>query len=499
MPRVAQYQAIRFEGFPDGLNLHADEQNLEVTELAQAKNCTIGDRGRLSMVQGIKRWTVSSGTPGPRKLFGWNNPTDSSEYLVWSSAGPGGTGSLVWATIPDGVVQGTYNLGMSSFMAYENVGSSFAPADDVLFYSHQNLSSPLSFDGSTWTAVAGIPSARVLVHHHNRLFAISTNDNQSRIYFSNLLDPTVFDVDDWIDVDPFDGERIVTAVKYGDDLMIFKETSVWKLSGRTPSSFSLYRIDSKRGIQSPECVVEARGRLFLWDTTSGIWAFDGASFELVSDRINPFLVEQASQDRDVQVQFGLIARDDQVWCLGEFWNEDFTTLERVSFAYFLDTNAWSEMTQGFREGFYYLGQMYLGYLNFGDVFIPDRTTNEILNNEQVMSFETPWISQLGTGANVRVRRVELSLRAEQGKPFTISMFRDFIPTAEQTRIVTIDAEEVGASTGDTVVLRVTLDGWGGRCKAFQFAVSTQQFPFEVLEFDVLYTGEVDLRGEQGHV
>lgn len=57
------------------------------------------------------------------------------------------------------------------------------------------------------------------------------NDGADRIRFSNAGTPTTFNTDDWLDLNPGDGERIRSIVTWREFVFIFKQTNAWVYYG----------------------------------------------------------------------------------------------------------------------------------------------------------------------------------------------------------------------------------------------------------------------------
>ena len=113
----------------------------------------------------------------------------------------------------------------------------------MIWASTSNTDVPQSWDGSagaTQNLGATAPNFAFHVKHKNLLFAAGVASNPSRLYFSDTLDPTVWSggAAGSIDIDPDDGDRIVSIVSHKNELIVFKgpnRLSVHRITGSSPS------------------------------------------------------------------------------------------------------------------------------------------------------------------------------------------------------------------------------------------------------------------------
>lgn len=144
---------------------------------------------------------------------------------------------------------------------------------------------------------------------NERLWGGVASAYPDRIYWSNT-----FDAEDWefdyvdstnqgggfIDVATFDGSRIQAIVSAFDDVLIFKDKSVHRLSGTYPGEFSLSQVYGAEGTLAPRTVVYNGSRLYFL-SSDGLCVYNGTSVASLSEagdrklkdiwsRINPSTV-----------------------------------------------------------------------------------------------------------------------------------------------------------------------------------------------------------------
>ena len=147
---------------------------------------------------------------------------------------------------------------------------------------------------------------------NERLWGGVTADYPDRIYWSNT-----FDAEDWefdytdstnegggfIDVATFDGSRIRAIVSAFDDVLIFKDKSMHRLSGTYPGEFALTQVYGSEGTLAPRTVVFTGTTLYFL-SCDGLCTYNGTSVISLAEngdrrlkdiwsRINPSTIDRA--------------------------------------------------------------------------------------------------------------------------------------------------------------------------------------------------------------
>lgn len=143
-----------------------------------------------------------------------------------------------------------------------------------------------------------ITKAKYVEDYNNYLFfanvSVGTTTYPTRIYWSNLQDPTTFLTTSFIEVALNDGQQITGMKVLGDNLIIFKTRSIYIVSftGDPDIPFILQgggRANSDIGCVAPFSIQEVtNGLMFL--SFDGLYYFDGSNSTKVSDRINPTIL-----------------------------------------------------------------------------------------------------------------------------------------------------------------------------------------------------------------
>jgi hypothetical protein len=314
------------------------------------------------------------------------------------------------------------------------------------------------------------------------LFSFNTSTNPSRIKFSNESAVETWTAGDYIDVRPGDKEEIYAAVVFGDDIIIFKETSIWKLTGKSKASFALYQLDNSRGTTAPHGVGQLRGRLIFWEQKTGFWAFDGAGFELISQNVNSYFKESITDDfKAWAVVFG----DRYYW-----FGKSIYAPNNLTLAYYAGNNVWEQGWEGMFCGLEYNGSLYGSLHDNQGTWkeVDDSDSYGVTSGNTLSHMRTGWFRSAGPGAKARVRRIEITLEGFINDVFTVRLYTDYDEsTAAVSKTVTFTSN--GLET-------IALDGWGPRLHSFQIGVETSHHAITLHRMSVFYTGNLDVVGDR---
>ena len=120
----------------------------------------------------------------------------------------------------------------------------FSVFDDILIITDSAGDTPLSWNqtGNVASLAGSPPAGRGSVEHVNRAWMWAPDANPSRIHYSAYGDPETWTGSDtgFLDIATDDGDRIVGAVSYKGNLIVFKgpnKGSIHPIIGRTPGDF----------------------------------------------------------------------------------------------------------------------------------------------------------------------------------------------------------------------------------------------------------------------
>ena len=118
--------------------------------------------------------------------------------------------------------------------------------------------------------VSGSPHFSFSEVYQNRLWVAGDPNKPSRLYYSDLNDPTTGYAANFLDIDPFGSNKITALKVYRNRLFIFKGPeigAIYTLSGSTPSTFALDPFSRDIGCVGPNAVVEFSDDVMFMDTT----------------------------------------------------------------------------------------------------------------------------------------------------------------------------------------------------------------------------------------
>ncbi len=330
MPNEAIYP-VRISGWTSGVNREADDATLEATELSLAENITLGLNGELSRRRGYTEYTTAmhANMGVGERLFFWNQLGSTSDYFIYIDA--------------DGDVFKSTGTNFSSAADFDIAAPADAEKQPIGIEVYRNIvyvtslrANARKFDGTNWTEITDytpnasgdeFPRAAFLATKHERFFAANIDNNgtleRSRVRWSNLGDVETWDTVAWVDVDPDDGTEIRGLIPFADGLVIFKDRAVFFLSGVDESSFTMFPIDSTVGTTAPGSIAVTESAVYFLDTARGVYKFDGAQVERLSDKINTELLADI-ENADVEKFHGIYFRDKYYLCLNDGTDQNIT-------------------------------------------------------------------------------------------------------------------------------------------------------------------------------
>lgn len=217
--------SMKPENLPGGYAADALNCVLENDMIVKRHGYTIigNDTGS---VAGLGLGVLETAAGVKRIVAAWNNGAGTfSAYMAW-------TGSGNFADITGATAQTKDTL------------VNFEQAADKL-YSFNGVDACLSYDGSTASAVADIPVGKYARWFNNYLFVAGNSTYPSRLYFSGVGTPETWNVLDYIDVNPDDGDIITGLNALGSELLITKRNKVYTFTGMSIASFAVKDLNEK--------------------------------------------------------------------------------------------------------------------------------------------------------------------------------------------------------------------------------------------------------------
>lgn len=237
-----------------------------------------------------------------RKGYLNNNVTDlTSNSVTGLGYHQSGTGTSFFAAI---VGTNVYTTGNTYGGTYTNVTGTItltsASTNLAQFTSFKDFGvmcndsdAPIKIlSGSAFRIPNVSTGAKTCESFNNYLLLGNLSENNvtlgSRLRWSDLTDINTWPANNYIDIEPDDGDSIVAIKRYQTNLYVFKKKSIYEVvptGGAGAEAFIVRPVVRGLGTWAKNSikVIENQGVIFLGP--DGIYAFDGNNFDLISDPI----------------------------------------------------------------------------------------------------------------------------------------------------------------------------------------------------------------------
>lgn len=164
---------------------------------------------------------------------------------------------------------------------------------DLVFLVNSAADSPKSWTGATassWgtTQLTSAPSGKFIKLYKSRLYIAGTTANPDRLYFSSIPDTsnniTWDTTNDWLDINPSDGQNITGLERNGTQLLIFKNRSMYRWNGSATDADLIVDV----GCSSQESIHTRNGITFFFNP-QGVYATSGGYPTRISRQIQRWI------------------------------------------------------------------------------------------------------------------------------------------------------------------------------------------------------------------
>lgn len=277
--------------------------------------------------------------------YQFNVPYVPIVYAAGSPTPNGFSGIRAWAALNGGIARGytgLFPLGTTTLPQGITIGFDFTAAG-------WNLQTPQPRDfqstfywglGSTQGSddtVPTLPRNPALVESFaGSLFTTAFAERGNRVLFSEPGAPEDADYENFIDVG--DASTITAWKSYLSQLVIFKYSEIWSLSGTGADDFTLSQVNPKYGCIARNAACVWDQRLWFLDAT-GIYEYNGANVTAVAEKLDAvFRDMNIAQAKQFAVMFHMKPRK-EVWCFVTT-----NTMGNIFLVYNNDANGWSIRT-----------------------------------------------------------------------------------------------------------------------------------------------------------
>lgn len=282
---AARGDNVELSDFTGGLNTTDPEYLLSLNQSADLDNLVLLDKGFMKR-NGDSTFNSSAMVSGSTAIAGagYIQFNSGSEFLNAVAGTKFFTSSALTGTMADATGAVTITAGQNNLwmpVNYNNLQIWFGGAPDA----------PFKYSGTGNAAALGgtPPSASTAFVANNRVFAISTAANPSRIQWPVLGNP-----EDWTgsgsgtsDVNKSDGEALQCGIVTGADTAILFKNSSTHLMVLTRQPFPIFQLQKGVGIAGRNAWAYANGTIYF--ITPGLRlksTTDGVNFQIYPDSVN---------------------------------------------------------------------------------------------------------------------------------------------------------------------------------------------------------------------
>lgn len=247
---------------------------------------------------------------------------------------PVGLGSLLGLTTSASVA------GLTVAYNYTAVGGWTVTSVQPLDFQGSFLYGPGSTQGSDNALVTAAFNPYLVEYYANQLFTAGFGVYPSRVVYSNPGTPEVANYTNFFDVSPNEPVPISGMKSFFTQLVIWKPSSTWALSGTGPDTFVLTNISPIYGLISSKASCVWNQQCWFLDR-KGICQFDGASVAAISNKMQPFFERMNVAAAVTQAIMIHVKERNEVWCAIPI---DGSATNNIIIIYDYLANAWSTRT-----------------------------------------------------------------------------------------------------------------------------------------------------------
>jgi hypothetical protein len=256
-----------------------------------------------------------------RQMAVFNNTSDTGAVISYNNSG-------TWADTPGGT-------GFTAGSKFR-----FATFVDLVFAVNDSYTAPLSWDGDTgnnWgnTNLGSAPAGKFIATFKSRLYIGATYANPDRLFFSSVQNDgsiTWNTTEDWIDINPSDGQNMTALAQVGGLLLIFKQQAMYRWNGASTDADWIVDV----GTTSQESVVVRNGRCYFFSPL-GVYVTDGGFPVRISKPIQRW-IEAISPDYYNDVAAGVDV-DNVYFSIGDV-TVDGVAYSNVVLAFEISSQTW---------------------------------------------------------------------------------------------------------------------------------------------------------------
>jgi len=265
-----------------GVNTFAYETEIKDNQLTVGKNIELSTVGKIKKRLGKNTVLDDPGGAAVVGMLYFKAPTVDERMVMVQGT------SIYQSTLPLATSGNWSDLSLT--MTANQYSTSMVNADEKVFIS--NGTDTVKYHNGAGVLECGDtntdpPKGKVLAYHKNRLWVFNTTTNPDWGWYSNALEPLVFNRSTNV-FKTASGEavEIMAAVPVGDSIIIFKEDSIHELTiaGATAAYWNLKPIENRYGCASYYCAIP-HGGVIYYLSFSGIRTLGGEFGEVPMSKL----------------------------------------------------------------------------------------------------------------------------------------------------------------------------------------------------------------------
>lgn len=139
------------------------------------------------------------------------------------------------------------------------------------------------------------PVMSTMTLHYERVWGIGDPDKPNTVYYSASGNPELWDTDESdageTSITTYDGDKFIAIDTVFDDVVLYRQKSLFRISGTSTENYRLTKIPSECGACGPNAVAND-GKNSFFVGTDGIYEYNGASAKkILGDGLNLFFKE----------------------------------------------------------------------------------------------------------------------------------------------------------------------------------------------------------------
>lgn len=273
-----KFESIRYQDFSGGQNTKVVNHLILDSEVKLARNVILDDPiGAITKRKGYSQIgaQISSGEDVLGNYYFNSSTSAYSQHLVACDTAIYYNNSGTWTSTSTGWTADT-RIRFESFL------------DRV--FAFNGTDTPVSWAGTGgWgdTDLSSAPSCKYGRVFQDRFYFANESSNQSRVYFSSV--PTSGEItwdttNDYLDVNPEDGQSIKALEENSGRLLIFKDDSMFRWNGYSTEADPIIDV----GTSSQESVKTIHGITYFFNRY-GVYSYDGGMPYPISRKIQDWI------------------------------------------------------------------------------------------------------------------------------------------------------------------------------------------------------------------